>query len=871
MEFRIPRKVRETSESKNEQSTQNISNKPSVIVTPSVQPRAEPKLIELSRNDPDVISTYVPLFTSRLSPGFTDKNRVKILKCWKVQDISRTKMFEEFQKSLKIDGKPSAVSFGFCAIHDHEEADLIVKYGMCCDNFFIGDLGLAEKGVYLNTNPDLVVPSPFIQPTRLRIMAFKILKGKSKVVGLYSSKMEPSYGYNSHVPPNPPDRLQRHDAFRYNQIYLFDLEPDGEYIKVPCNILPYALYYIEYPPCAKVAFKYVHTDLWCGNLRDGQTRFVIEVKLSSSGGIFTKPPYLERTLEIDSFISMIDCLEYDPIQELLSPPFVGQLSLKKELYLPKTGLYATYFTVAPKDSNIEHVPLHYAMLNNRLVGWTVLPNDADIYIFPNSLFSSLLSLPFKTDPPTFHLIHLSKESLIWGKFENSQIETEKFNRPPLLEDKVDAFRESIIVAAENVFKEQYPNHEYPLIDKPPVSVTSPPELADTRPASEISVPEDMDIASSDEETEARGWSIEDELRSSTNPSFSLDEPSGLEKISISESRALSGPNNAAGKASDVSISNAPATLEEIVKLARQVDAVNVQRNVLLATRDPRIRKQLAITKVGISSDATTEKQSTPPPSKSLQESLSFLRALDVPALETATREMKSKTSAKLRYSPSQAISDDDTFTSSSPNECEDETREKKVIEADILEDVECKEVVTADEDADSDDDLLVIEETPESPSNTGRDYYIASGSKPNAEERTDEVLKETSDSARLYRPPEVPLFARFSSTQQTGTRGRGVSAAAASSFGSFLSSEALSTLSASLLGDKNSQQNIMPAVSQSETTLKSQCIPSLAKVNIPTSLPAVPPTSVEVKSSVSKSHWITIHPQPSSLLSMESC
>uniref|UniRef100_A0A0M3IGB3 DUF3715 domain-containing protein n=1 Tax=Ascaris lumbricoides TaxID=6252 RepID=A0A0M3IGB3_ASCLU len=240
----------------------------------------------------DFRSHYWPIFCKHLSAHQKERN-ISAIHCMAIRNNTLEEKFKAFQKKLEDRGDPSEVSYGFYRlVGPPRETELIAQHGLFTGSTFIGDLGETSKGVHLNESPDLVTPAKFIENTRLRIMAFKVLKGRSNMVGLSSFTLEPTSGFTSHVarPPPTADSLSRHEVFRYNQVYLYDECEPGVYSNVPANVLPFAVFTVDFAPNATTSFKYMPITLWNGVLKIGERRYA-DMTLQSSGGILIKPPF----------------------------------------------------------------------------------------------------------------------------------------------------------------------------------------------------------------------------------------------------------------------------------------------------------------------------------------------------------------------------------------------------------------------------------------------------------------------------------------------------------------------------------------------------------------------------------------------------
>uniref|UniRef100_A0A8R1TWV8 TASOR PIN domain-containing protein n=1 Tax=Onchocerca volvulus TaxID=6282 RepID=A0A8R1TWV8_ONCVO len=440
---------------------------------------------------------YQQVILSHLSNSRQDREAIRIVRCRIIcnKQLEARVTFSNFQKSLESQWLPSDVSFGYTLLSDNlREMELIAQWGLSVNNNFVGDLGEPANGVYLSEHPDLVTPAPFLGRTKLKILACKILKGKCNIVSLGSYHLLPKRGYNSHAALQPMDcKLSRHDNYRCDQIFLFEEKGTG-YSKSPANVLPFAVYDLEFPPNTVLSFKGTDSVVWSGNLLIGNKRYS-RVSLCSLAAA-TKPPLLD-TFEITDLIHWTACLAFPPILELLKPPALGEIALKKEVLLTDSQRLVYYFTLFSEDDSHDLVLLHESMRIKQAAGITIFPSIGIFILLPNGLFSDLLTLP-KTTGSIFHCLYLTSDlncSLINGAFEAmSTDENDEFMRPLLLQERIDGLDVHVQELIRNVARKTSLSEENS--DKSRIQ-------GEISNASSEAI--DMDIADSDDDEEKRGW------------------------------------------------------------------------------------------------------------------------------------------------------------------------------------------------------------------------------------------------------------------------------------------------------------------------------------------------------------------------------
>uniref|UniRef100_A0A0N5AP78 DUF5727 domain-containing protein n=1 Tax=Syphacia muris TaxID=451379 RepID=A0A0N5AP78_9BILA len=120
-------------------------------------------------------------------------------------------------------------------------------------------------------------------------LKLQVVKGRCRTVDLGSYKLEPSSGYNCHVPPVVKSRkLSRYVMHRFSQIYLFESSASGKFSKTPANVLPFAVYTVKFFPLASAKFNLKMINVWSGSLKSGPQVYY-DIGLYSAGGVLLKP------------------------------------------------------------------------------------------------------------------------------------------------------------------------------------------------------------------------------------------------------------------------------------------------------------------------------------------------------------------------------------------------------------------------------------------------------------------------------------------------------------------------------------------------------------------------------------------------------
>ncbi|KAK6108512.1 hypothetical protein QQG55_32355 [Brugia pahangi] len=502
---------------------------------------------------------YQQVISSHISSSCQDRESIRIVRCRIISNKQLETRFSNFRRSLESQRLPADVSFGYTLLSDNvREMELIAQWGLSVNNNFVGDLGEPTYGVYLSGHPDLVTPAPFLGRTKLKILACKILKGRCNIVGLGSYHLLPTRGCHSHSAMQPMDcKLSRHDNYRCDQIFLFEEKGVG-YSKSPANILPFAIYDVEFPPNTVLSFKGTDSIVWSGNLLIGSKRYS-RVSLYSLAAA-TKPPLID-TYEVTDFIRWTTCLAFPPVLELLKPPALGEIALKKEVLLVDSQRLVYYFTLFSEDDSHDFVLLHESMRIKQAAGITIFPSVGIFILLPNGLFSDLLTLP-KTAGNIFHCLYLTSDlncSLINGAFEAmSTEENDEFMRPLLLQERIDGLDVRIQELVRNVAKKTLLSEE---------NSNKLKIQGETSNASSEAV--DMDIADSDDDEEKRGWRVE-RMNSKSGMENSLKE----HPISTSDSKLKP---------------NLPHSIDEAVSKHKRLLSSNPRRGKMFISRDPRKR------------------------------------------------------------------------------------------------------------------------------------------------------------------------------------------------------------------------------------------------------------------------------------------
>ncbi|CAG9538853.1 unnamed protein product [Cercopithifilaria johnstoni] len=514
---------------------------------------------DIALNSEPFRNIYQPVILSHLSSSCQDRESIRIVRCRVINNRQLETRFSNFRRSLESQCLPVDISFGYTLLSDNlREMELIAQWGLPVNNNFVGDLGEPSNGVYLSGHPDLVTPAPFLGRTKLKILACKILKGRCNVVGLGSYHLLPKRGYHSHSAMQPVDcKLLRHDNYRCDQIFLFE-EKEVGYSKSPANVLPFAIYDVEFPPNTVLSFKGTDSIVWSGNLLIGK-KLYSRVSLCSLAAA-TKPPLLD-VFEIADLIHWTACLTFQPVLELLKPPALGEVALKKEVLLIDSQRLVYYFTLFSEDDSQDFVSLHESMRIKQAAGITIFPSVGIFILLPNGSFSDLLTLP-KTAGNIFHCLYLTCDlncSLINGAFEAmSTEENDEFMRPLLLQERIDGLDVRVQELVRNVAKKTSLSEENS--NKSRIKGEIPNASSEAI---------DMDIADSDDDEEKRGWRVE-----------RMDTTSGLEKslrehpISISSLRLKP---------------SSPHSIDETVSKDKRFLSSNPRREKVFVSKDPRKR------------------------------------------------------------------------------------------------------------------------------------------------------------------------------------------------------------------------------------------------------------------------------------------
>ncbi|EFO27500.2 hypothetical protein LOAG_00978 [Loa loa] len=496
---------------------------------------------DVALNSEPFRNIYQQMILSHLSSSCQDRESIRIVRCRIISNKQLEKRFSNFRRSLESQRLPADVSFGYTLLSNNlREMELIAQWGLSVNNNFVGDLGEPSYGVYLSGHPDLVTPAPFLGRTKLKILACKVLKGKCNIVSLGSYHLLPKRGCHSHSAMQPVDcKLSRHDNYRCDQIFLFEEKETG-YSKSPANVLPFAIYDVEFSPNTVLSFKGTDSVVWSGNLLIGSRRYN-RVSLCSLAAA-TKPPLLD-TFEITDLIHWTACLAFPPVLLIDSQRLVY------------------YFTLFSEDDSHDFVLLHESMRIKQAAGITIFPSIGISILLPNGSFSDLLMLP-KTAGNIFHCLYLTSDlncSLINGAFEAmSTEENDEFMRPLLLQERIDGLDVHVQELVRNV------------AGKTSLSEENSNKL---RIQGEISnacsEAVDMDIADSDDDDEKKGWRVEH-----MNTRSGLEKPLKEHPISVSSSKLKP---------------NSPHSIDEAVLKDKRLLSSNPRCEKVFVSRDPRKR------------------------------------------------------------------------------------------------------------------------------------------------------------------------------------------------------------------------------------------------------------------------------------------
>uniref|UniRef100_A0A914WY28 DUF3715 domain-containing protein n=2 Tax=Plectus sambesii TaxID=2011161 RepID=A0A914WY28_9BILA len=401
-------------------------------------------------------------FTESIAPIFKQsfynqqlKDFVRLSKCLIVDNKELSAKLEARRKALRVRGYQEVhLNYSYAFLHvTKDEIDQICEEGLSAGNSIDGSLGDAAQGIYLCKHADLTTPAPPAANCEEIIVVFRILKGRSKQVGLHSSDLDPDYTFDSHIAKpmatTSNTKVSRIDLYHQNRIYLYEYGTDSmDVVDTPSCACPIAVVYCQFPEELRW---FAGHNPWRGVLSIGPTSFAASL---SSHYATLKIHDLGQSLEVTTIVPWEQCAAYQPFVELIASDHAAAIAKRREVVLTKglnAGLRASYWTISSSDKDF---PSFYDnMKSSRVAGIGCLPGGTNLIVMPTGELSALLGLPNFSDR-SLHCVVVSYRSVTLGiNFSANDVldKREVMFRQPTLVEQVDGVSERVVEA----FKESF--------------------------------------------------------------------------------------------------------------------------------------------------------------------------------------------------------------------------------------------------------------------------------------------------------------------------------------------------------------------------------------------------------------------------------
>uniref|UniRef100_T1J3R5 TASOR pseudo-PARP domain-containing protein n=1 Tax=Strigamia maritima TaxID=126957 RepID=T1J3R5_STRMM len=266
--------------------------------------------------------------------------------------------YRQKKKEMARDGDVEQKVF-FIGCTKLEDCHKICSEGVKTGNVPFTHLGIAKMGVVVVKHPDILFPHPLVNNLTYYLIILKIIPGKIKYVFENSSNLEPTPGYDCHMPKSKNTNqkiVHPKQQYANSQMYVYEYEQDGlserprqispvcvvefRYVesKLPVNVPAKLNAAISTTP--KVITVRNSVSVWSGQIENNNT-FIANVELISSGMAF-KPIALGKSIKLTSTLTVTEMKE----RYLKN---ISKLSVKQEFH--NGQFYLSYFQMLCEDGS----------------------------------------------------------------------------------------------------------------------------------------------------------------------------------------------------------------------------------------------------------------------------------------------------------------------------------------------------------------------------------------------------------------------------------------------------------------------------------------------------------------------------------------
>ncbi|XP_070191926.1 uncharacterized protein [Littorina saxatilis] len=354
-----------------------------------------------------------------------------------IQNAERSQKYLDKKKEMRQQGyseRDVAESFAFLYMDDDKQAERICRDGLGIGNLISSTIGHPRMGVQLCKYMDTVRSANFTSGSTGKLIVFKVMKGRVKVVAENRTgpPLEPTPNYDSHMAKSSLDitPASHQQLYELYQIYLYEYGEELTVEPYPRHVLPYAVVNFRYkeappsprmpesppvfsprlmsPPIPKFTLSTPKEDIdpeyviWCGNLR---VKDILDCQVKMVSTAFQyKPAHLGTVLNVRDTVEM----------KAAEDRYFKELScLRKSGEVYWKGWYINVAELRPRPdskSQFQRLMNHLGRTNSMAV---LKPeNDVILLLVPNCSLTHDLGLTRPHHYPVmFHCIFISKQSV----------------------------------------------------------------------------------------------------------------------------------------------------------------------------------------------------------------------------------------------------------------------------------------------------------------------------------------------------------------------------------------------------------------------------------------------------------------------------
>ncbi|CAI4222048.1 unnamed protein product [Auanema sp. JU1783] len=332
--------------------------------------------------------------------------------------------FLNYKAKVKTNGYSDAESWAFLHVNSlQQEEDDVLRSGLQVNNTYFNELGRSEEGVCLSSHPDLVTPAKFYKETPVRIILFKVIKGRQKKVTL-GAKHPASLDYNSYVAETNPGRVKRSDRysrFRNTMVFLYEFDDNSFPVSIPTGIWPFAVFDLTLLNSWKTVPCFEHhisgyngcEEVCKAVMSAGLFREKFELS-SVSDSIYAVRPDLLYDFQVKRYCKWEHIVTHPVLKNLFEEQFWSQLLQTKEICVKKENerYYLAHYLMRSSGSTFEEKVNHMTKERKCAVGG--MNTEYLLILITQGELASRMGFPYQSEEVLLHAIFLRQGQSIIG-------------------------------------------------------------------------------------------------------------------------------------------------------------------------------------------------------------------------------------------------------------------------------------------------------------------------------------------------------------------------------------------------------------------------------------------------------------------------